>query len=316
MPFGSTAVYILLLLVPLFWGGAFAVTKHVLTELPPLTISAVRFSLAGLILLGWMLYKREWKAQPVKLAFLPLLALGLSGVFFYNYFFATALQYTSSVQAALVIVVNPVFTACAAILLFGEAWNWRVGLGVLLSLAGVLFVVTKGDFSQFSLFSWGLGELYCLGSVASWVIYTLLAKQIMKKMSSLLMTTVSTVLGATMLAVVAGIKENQWELVWNLSRQASLEMLYLAVFPSVVAFILYNWGIQRIGATKTSAYINLMPVNALWIAALFYGETVTLAHLTGMVLTISGVVLTTQSGRTQVLARKSEAPTVANLTKD
>lgn len=304
---GLTKTYLLLLLVPLFWGGAFGVTKHVLTELPPLTISAVRFLLAGLILIGWMLWRQEWKWHLIKGNLASLLGLGLSGVFFYNYFFATALQYTSAVKAALVIVVNPVFTACAAILFFGETWNWRIGCGVLLSLVGVFFVVTQGNFALLTSQPWGLGEIYCLGAVASWVIYTLIAKKLMLKMSTTLMTTVSTVMGAIVLALAAAMTENQWGRLLNLSSQTSVEMFYLAVFPTVVAFILYNWGIQRIGATKTSAYINLMPVNALWIAVLFYGETVTLQHLVGMALTLSGVILTTQAKKSSLIEKPIEA---------
>ncbi|MBP1763867.1 MAG: protein of unknown function transrane, partial [Firmicutes bacterium] len=74
-----------------------------------------------------------------------------------------------------------------------------------------------------------------------------------------------------------------------------LEILYLAIFATIVAFLVFNWGIQRIGATKASAYINLMPVNALWIAVLLYGETISAYHLIGMSLTIAGVLITTQN---------------------
>ena len=74
-----------------------------------------------------------------------------------------------------------------------------------------------------------------------------------------------------------------------------LEILYLAVCATVVAFLLFNWGIQRIGATKASAYINLMPVNALWIVVLVYDEKIAVYHLVGMFLTIVGVFITTQN---------------------
>lgn len=303
-----TKTYLLLLLVPLFWGGAFGTTKHVLTELPPLTISAVRFALAGLILIGWMILRKEWHWRLVKSNFASLLGLGLSGVFFYNYFFASALQYTSAIKAALIIVVNPVFTACAAILFFGETWNWRIGFGVLLSLVGVFFVITQGDFLLLTSQPWGLGELYCLGAVASWVIYTLIAKKLMREMSTTLMTTASTVLGSFVLILAAGFTENRWSRLLSLSTQTTMEMFYLAIFPTVIAFILYNWGIQRIGATKTSAYINLMPINALWIAVLFYGETVTVHHLLGMALTLSGVIITTQAkGQTAIAESHSQS---------
>lgn len=295
---GLNKTYLLLLLVPLFWGGAFGSTKHVLTELPPLTTSAVRFLLAGLIMALWVYWRKEWNWRPVKRHWLTLTGLGLTGVFLYNYFFATGLQYTSAITGALVIVVNPVFTACAAILFFGEAWHWRIGLGVLLSLLGVFLVITQGNLALLTSRPIGIGEAYLFGAVASWVIYTLLAKKLMREMNASLATAASTLIGALLLLIAAAAVDSKWENLCLLSTQTTVEMIYLAIFPTFVAFILYNWGIQRVGATKTSAYINLMPVNALWIAAVFYGETVTLQHLMGMALTLSGVIITTQTKAT------------------
>ena len=290
-----TKIYIILLLMPLFWGGAFGATKHVLLELLPLTASALRFMIAGLLMLLWCAWRKELEWQPIKKNFLSLLALGTTGVFFYNYFFATGLQYTTAISAALIIVVNPVFTACIASLFMGEARNWRTLMGVTLSLLGVSLVVSKGNLGILTQMSIGIGETYLFGAVASWVIYTLIVKKMARTMGASLLTAVSTMIGAVMLLIYSIITEHQWSKVLSLSNQTALEMLYLSVCATVVAYLLFNWGIQRIGATKASAYINLMPVNALWIAVIFYGETISAYHLVGMALTIGGVFITTQS---------------------
>ena len=287
--------YIILLLVPLFWGGAFGTTKHVLTELPPLKASALRFMIAGFLMLLWSGWRGDLKWKSIRQNVLSLLALGVTGVFLYNYFFATGMQYTSAVTGALIIVVNPVFTAGIASLFMGESRNWRTLIGVILSLVGVSLVVSKGDLSIITKMSIGVGEQYLFGAVASWVAYTLIIKKATRTMGAGLVTSVSTVLGAVMLLVVSVISEGQWSKTLSLSNQTILEILYLAVFATVVAFLLFNWGIQRIGATKASAYINLMPINALWIAVLLYGETISAYHLIGMSLTIAGVFITTKS---------------------
>lgn len=290
-----TTTYIILLLVPLFWGGAFGTTKHVLTELPPLTASALRFIIAGLLMLIWSGLRQELNWILIRQNFLSLLALGATGSFSYNYFFATGLQYTSAVTAALIIVVNPVFTTCIASFFMGEPRNWRTLLGLILSLFGVSLVISKGDLSVLTHMTMGVGELYLFGAVGSWVAYTLLIKKITRTMGVGIVTTVSTTLGAVMLLILSVISEGQWSKVLSLSNQTMLEVLYLAVCATVVAFLLFNWGIQRIGATKASAYINLMPVNALWIAVLLYGETISAYDLIGMSLTITGVFITTQN---------------------
>lgn len=291
----SLNTYIILLLVPLFWGGAFGTTKHVLTELPPLTASALRFIIAGLLMLIWSGWRGELRLEPIKQNMFSLLALGATGVLLYNYFFATGMQYTTAVTGALVIVVNPVFTAFIASLFMGESRNWRTLMGVMLSLVGVSLVVSKGDLSIIAGMSIGIGEKYLFGAVASWVAYTLIIKQATRNIESGLATSVSTVIGALMLLAVSFLNEGQWDKVLNISQQTMLEIVYLSVFATVVAFLLFNWGIQRIGATKASAYINLMPINALWIAVLLYGETISAYHLIGMSLTLAGVFITTQS---------------------
>lgn len=290
-----TKTYLILLLVPLFWGGAFGTTKHILSELSPLTTSALRFIIAGLLMLIWSNWRKELTWLPIKQNFFNLLALGATGVFSYNYFFATGLQYTSAVTAALIIVINPVFTTCIASFFMGEAWNWRTLLGVIISLLGVSLVVSKGDLSVLTKMSIGLGEVYLFGSVASWVAYTLLVKKVSRSLGTTVVTAVSTMIGAVMLLVLSIIKENQWSKVLNLSNQTMLEIIYLATCATVVAFLLFNWGIQRIGATKASAYINLMPINALWIAVFLYGEKISAYHLIGMSLTVLGVYITTQN---------------------
>jgi len=292
---GVMKTYIILLLVPLFWGGAFGATKHVLTELSPLTASALRFVIAGLLMVMWSGWRKELHWELIKKNFAGLFALGAIGVFLYNYFFATGLQYTSAVTGALVIVVNPVFTACFASVFMGETRNWRTFAGVILSLIGVSLVVSKGDLNVFANFSVGIGEQYLFGAVASWVAYTLLTKKLTNTLSASLVTTVSTAIGAVILLAASVIEEDQWGRVVSLSNQTMLEILYLAIFATIVAFLVFNWGIQRIGATKASAYINLMPVNALWIAVLLYGETISAYHLIGMSLTIAGVLITTQN---------------------
>lgn len=298
-----TNTYIILLIVPLFWGGAFGSTKHVLTELPPLTASALRFMIAGVLLMLWSGYRKELKWEPIQQNFFTLLSLGATGVFFYNYFFATGLQYTSAINGALVVVVNPVFTALIACLFMGEARSWRIVLGVCLSLIGVSLVVSKGDLTFLTHLSVGVGEQYLFGAVASWVAYTLIIKKATRNMGASLVTAVSTILGAVMLLVVSVFSEAAWDKTLSLSTQVTWEIIYLAVFATVVAFLVFNWGIQRIGATKTSAYINLMPVNALWIAVLFYGESISAYHLIGMALTIAGVFITTQSNSKTVTVK-------------
>ena len=146
MPRERLGIYFLMLLAPLFWGGAFSTTKHLLTELPPLTVAAFRFLVAGLMMGGWIWWRGGWDWQAIRDSWRGLLLLAGAGIFGYNALFNIGMQYTSAINGALVIVINPVTTSLVAVLFFGEKWSKRQGMGVLLSIIGVMIVITRGDY--------------------------------------------------------------------------------------------------------------------------------------------------------------------------
>lgn len=119
----------------------------------------------------------------------------------------------------------------------------------------------------------------------------------MRKVSPLLSTAVSMLIGALLL-LVASLPEQGWSRLPGVSLQVMLELVYLAVGATFIAFLIFNIGVREIGASKASAYINLMPVSAVLIAVLFYGEPVTLVHGVGMICVMSGVLLTTRAAAT------------------
>ncbi|WP_126424964.1 DMT family transporter [Brevibacillus marinus] len=285
------SIYLVLLLVPLFWGGAFGAGKHVVTEIPPFTTAAIRFGIASLLLAIWLTAVRGWDWRLIKQRWFGLLILALTGIVAYNCLFYLGLQYTSATNGALISATNPVFTAIIASIFLGEAWSARLGLGTLLSLAGVLMVITGGSWESLRHLSFNPGDVWLFGSVASWVIYGIVGKIVMRGVPPLLATTVTTIVGTLPLFAFAGW-EGGWRSVPQLSGQAIAELLYMGVFASVIATVLWNEGIHRIGATKTSAYMNLVPINAMWTAALLYGESISWAQYVGMVLVIGGVLLT------------------------
>ena len=287
-------IYLLMLLAPVFWGGAFGSTKHVLTELPPLTVAAFRFLVAGLLMMAWVVWRGEWNWPLIRRSWLPLLLLGGFGIFGYNAVFNIGMQYTSAINGALVIVINPVTTSLVAVLFMGEKWSRRQGIGALLSMLGVLIVITRGDFSVLKTLSLNYGEVLLLFAVLMWTTYAILSKVVMRTIPPLPATAASMLIGAFLL-LLASLPEQGWGKMSGVSLQVAMELVYLAVFASFVAFLIFNMGIRQIGASKASAYINLMPVNAVLIAALFYGETIMPSHFAGMFFVMSGVLLTTWS---------------------
>lgn len=295
--------YVMLLLVPLFWGGSFGAAKHVITEVPPFTAAAVWFGSAGIILLILVLLKGGWDAKALKSRWLGLLLMAVTGIFAYNAFFFVALQYTSAINGSLIMAVSPVFITLGAVLFLHESWNRRLGIGLLLSFTGVFLVIVNGSLDTLLSLTFNAGDMLFIGALLCWVTHGLIGKAVMEGSSPLLTTTVTTLVGAFVLAICAFF-EDGWARVPTMSGQSWVEMVYMTVFATVIAFFLWNKGIHQIGASKSGVYMNLVPINASWIAVLFYGAGLTWQQVIGMAMVFLGVYFATMQNRPEMKWKK------------
>ncbi|RFU70683.1 DMT family transporter [Peribacillus saganii] len=292
-------VYFLLLLVPLFWGGAFGTAKHIITEIPPFTAAGIRFGIAGVILVIITVLKREWKWILLRKSWRGLFMMAMTGIFSYNAFFFIGLHYTSAINGSLIIAASPIFITIGAVLFLKEKWNKLHGAGLLISLAGVLLVIANGSLKLLFSFTFNLGDILFLAALLSWVIHGLIGKAVMRNVSPLFTTAATTIIGSIFL-LICSLFENGWQHIAKMSTQSWIEMIYLIVFASVIAFFLWNMGVQKIGASKAGIYMNLVPINAAWISVVFYGSTMTWVHAIGIVLVIIGVYLVTFGGGNRI----------------
>lgn len=286
------AIYLLLLLVPLFWGGAFGAAEHVVSKISPFTAATIRFASAGLILLMILVARSEWDARAVRKHWRGLLLMSVTGIFLYNAFFFVGLNITSAVNGSLIVATGPVFITLGAVLFLGEAWNGRLIVGLLLSLAGVIFIITNGSWETLRALSFNHGDLLFIGALFSWTANSLIGKVVMKDVSPLLATTVTTLVGSLFL-FVGSLFEAGWGKIGVMSVQSWAEMGYMTVFATVIAFVLWNKGIHDVGASKTSLYLNLVPINTTWIAVVIYGASLSWQQLCGMALVIVSVLIAT-----------------------
>lgn len=288
----SAAIYFWLLLVPLFWGGAFVAAEHVITEIPPITAAALRFSLAGAILLIIVLLQNKIDMQAIKKQWFSILLMALTGIFGYNFFFFIGLGMTSSINGSLIVATTPVLITLGAVFFLGENWNGRLGLGLAFSLLGVIVVISKGSVQTLLSLEFNTGDLLFLCALVCWVTHGLLGKVAMRDVSPMVTTTLTTMLGGFLLGF-ASLFEKGWHQVPAMSNQAWMEMLFMIVCSSVIGFFLWNHGIRRIGASKASIYMNLVPVCTALIAVFLYGAAFTYIQLSGMIMVLFGVYLVT-----------------------
>src|SRR5262245_45467403 len=180
----ATALYAKLVLVALFWGGTYVAGRAVAQQLPNFTTGALRFALATAILVA-LAYAHEGGLPKLdRHRFAAMLALALTGVFFFNACFFAALERIPASRGALIMSLNPVAIAIGARLVFREKSRATRALGIALALCGAVIVVTHGDLTT-AAGAFGAGEWLMLGSVLGWTSYTLIGRVVLRGMSPL-----------------------------------------------------------------------------------------------------------------------------------
>jgi drug/metabolite transporter (DMT)-like permease len=287
-------VYAKLSLTALFWGGTFVAGRIVAREAGPFSAAFLRFLTASicLLLIAW---RTEGRLPfPRRGLILPVILLGLTGVFSYNVFFFLGLERIEAGRASLIIANNPVFITLFSALIFRERLRPAAALGILLSLCGALVVITRGDPLSALRGGVGWGELFIFFCVLSWVAYSLIGKRVLAALSPLASVTWASLLGMAFLSPPA-LAEGLLPAALRYSSAGWAGILYLGVFGTVAGFVWYYRGIREIGPARASQFINLVPVSAVLLAALVLEEPLTLSLLAGGVLVLTGITLTNRS---------------------
>ena len=288
--------YFSLTLTTLFWGGTFIAGRLLAGSLPPVSSSFLRFSIASISLLCMVLFIEKKLPIPRVKQWLPLILLGLTGVFFYNIFFFTGLKHITAGRASLIIAFTPLTITILAALFSGERMNLKQFGGVLISLAGALLVVSNGQPQMLLKGGFGPGEKALLGCVLSWSIYSIIGRSVMNTLSPLTTVCYSSIIGTLFLAVPV-FKGNLFSSFFTLSSTDWMSLGYLGIFGTAIGFSLYYKAIKKIGATRAGIFINMVPIFALLLSWLFLHETVQPTVLVGGLLILTGVTTTNLAGR-------------------
>ncbi|MGE0084375.1 MAG: DMT family transporter [Desulfococcaceae bacterium] len=288
-------IYLKLMLTAFFWGGTFVAGRMLSGHVPPCSAAFLRFALAATLLL--ILTRMLEGKLPLlkKEQILPVILLGLTGVFSYNILFFKGLELISAGRASLIIAMNPICITLFSVLFFREKPGFvRIG-GILLSVCGAVVVISKGDLGNIIGSGLGRGEVFIFGCVASWVTFSLIGRSVLTGLSPLVSICYSSIIGAVALffpAYSEGVLSN----MGNYAFSDWMSIAYLGIFGTVIGFIWYYQGIRSIGPVKAGLFINFVPISAIFLAFLILKEPLTFSLLTGAILVVSGVYLTNTGG--------------------
>lgn len=285
---------LLLTLAPLLWAGNAVVGRMVHTLVPPITLNFIRWALAFVILLplaGWVLKRHSglwshWRRFAM---------LGLLGVGLYNALQYMALQTSSPINVTLVGASLPMCMLVVGALFFGAQVSRQQVVGALLSLAGVLLVLGRGEWQQLLALRLVLGDVFMLLATVSWAFYSWSLAQpkdpaaIRADWAAFLLAQISFGLlwSGSMTAVEwsLGAAPIQWS--WKLAAA----LVFVAVGPAVLAYRAWGVGIQRVGPNVAGVFINLTPLFATVLSTMFLGEWPQLYHLLAFALIVGGILV-------------------------
>jgi len=284
-------IYIKLFLTAIFWGGTFIAGRALSDHVAPFSAAFLRFFIASIPLL-FMTYRIEGRFPPIrKEKIFYLLLLGLTGVFSYNVFFFKGLRLIHAGRASLIIANNPIFITIASFFLFKEKLSTVKIVGILVSVTGAMVAISRGNLRGMLTESLGYGELFIFLAVLSWVSYSLIGKRVMQDFSAIEAVTYASITGAIML-FPAALAEGMITDMLDYTLMNWLSLIYLGVFGTVLGFVWYYEGIQKLGPSKASLFINFVPIAAIILAFLFLDEAITISLLAGAAMVSMGVYLT------------------------
>ncbi|KDN16994.1 DMT family transporter [Amycolatopsis rifamycinica] len=274
----------------LIWSSSFAVTKVALTEVPPMTLGALRFALAALIL-GAVVHAgpdRRRLPSPRQRLFIGL--AGLLGITAYFALENVGVDLATASDATLIVASYPILTLVLEVLA-GRAAISPVRLtGMLVAVAGVWLVVQGRPGGSHSLW----GDLLLIVAGVVWAVYNMLARRDGSGASPIVVTYYQTLAGAGGFVLLSLSEADRWSVPGG---SAVLRIGFLAGLCSVAAFLLYNHGLRGLEPSVAVNLLNIVPVAGSVWAVVLAGERLTLAQVLGGAVVIAGVTLGLHRGR-------------------
>lgn len=286
--------FVLLALTMLFWAGNWVLGRALRDAMEPFTLNFVRWALATLILAPFALPKLRAQWPVIRRHWGILLLLSLSGVSLFHAMVYLGLRSTTTVNAILLNASLPLFiVACSWILERERSTPRQVG-GMLLSLAGIVVILSRGEPASLARLEVHAGDAWILAAMPVWGLYSVLLKRRPPELGGIAFLFVISALGTLLLVPAALVSPPRWP-----GTEAALGVLYIAVFASIIAFIFWNRGVAIVGANVAGFTLHLLPLFGTGLAILFLDEAFQAFHALGFATILAGVVVATRRASAQ-----------------
>tara|TARA_B100001123_G_C15204123_1_gene984555 strand:+ start:362 stop:1261 length:900 start_codon:yes stop_codon:yes gene_type:complete len=287
----NNLAYFLLILTTIFWSGNFIVGKAAsIYEIPPFSLNFYRWFFAGLILLPFTIKELINKKNYIINNIGFFIILGITSITIFNSIVYYSLYYTQVINGVLMISTIPVWIIFIASLLKIEKTNIFQIIGVILSLTGVIFIITKADLELIKNLDFNKGDLSMVAAMFSWAVYSALLKKKTYEISQITLLEVVIICGLVFLIPIYFIEMNTGNII-KLGKPFYLTLTYVVLFPGLASFFFWIKGISIIGANRAGVFLHLMPIFGAIMAMIIFDEKFMFYHFLGAVFIVMGITL-------------------------
>jgi drug/metabolite transporter (DMT)-like permease len=286
--------YLLLCITALCWAGNAIVGRLAAGHIPPVTLSFLRWTFAFLLILpfAWKHMVRDWSAIRSRLGI--MIVLSITGIGAFNTLQYWALEHTQALNTLLLQSAAPLIVAVWSLLLLGVRLTLAQAFGVLLSLTGVLVILLHGDVTRLSSIDFNKGDLIFTVALIIFALYSVLS---LKRPNIHGLSFVGFTFGCGAACLIPFFI---WELLSRPLMQIDtanlLTLFYVAVFPSTLAYLCFNRGVQLIGANRAAPFFHVVPAFGTVMSIVFLGEHPQIFHFVGFALVLTGVFVASRKG--------------------
>ena len=287
----NNLAYLILILTTIFWSGNFIVGKAASTfQIPPFSLNFYRWFFAGLILFPFtykeILNKKKYILENIGF----FIILGITSITIFNSIVYYSLYYTQVISGILMISTIPVWIIFISSILNIEKTNIFQIIGVIFSLTGVIFIITKADLNLIKSLDFNKGDLSMVVAMFSWAVYSALLKSKKYEISQFALLQVVIITGLIFLIPIYFIEMYLGHLI-VLGKPFLLTLTYVVLFPGLAAFFFWIKGISLIGANRAGIFLHLMPIFGAAMAMIIFNEKFMYYHIFGAIFIVAGIAL-------------------------
>lgn len=283
--------YLYAIAATLFWSGNFTVARGVTENIPPVTLAFWRWLTAVLILTPFAFKALIKNWTTIKSNIIYLTATSVLGVSLFNTLIYIAGHSTTAMNMSLIAITFPVFVIIFSKFIYKEIITLNKGLGILLVIAGVMLLITKGELSVIKNISFSSGDLWMLLAAIAFALYSLLIKHKPKQLGTRAFQISTFSIGLIILTpfyIWESLTTNFQ--IQSINQTTLYSILYLGIFASLFSYFLWGKAVELIGPTKSSLIYYTLPIFSGISAYAFLGEKIGIIHLVSMLLILIGVL--------------------------